>query len=138
MSNEVEPVPAKRKAGRPKKGEIVAKKRGSRELRGRPKGDAAILNEYKARMLASPKSAKVLEKVFEIALNDDHVGQMAAMKLVLDRIVPASTFDTAKGNNGSGAPIISINISGLASSVVQTEEVVYDVTDVEVKEVDNE
>jgi len=128
----------KRKAGRPKKGEIVAKKRGSRELRGRPKGDAAILNEYKARMLASPKSAKVLEKIFEIALNDEHTGQMAAMKLVLDRIVPASAFDTAKGNNGSGAPIISINISGLASSVVQTEEVVYDVTDVEVKEVDNE
>jgi hypothetical protein len=63
---------------------------------------------------------------------------MAAMKLVLDRIVPASTFDTAKGNNGSGAPIISINISGLASSVVQTEEVVYDITDVEAKGVDNE
>jgi hypothetical protein len=63
---------------------------------------------------------------------------MAAMKLVLDRIVPASAFDTAKGNNGSGAPIISINISGLASSVVQTEEVVYDIADVEAKGVDNE
>jgi len=126
----------KRKAGRPKKGEIVAKKRGSRELRGRPKGDAAILNEYKARMLASPKSAKVLEKVFEIALNDDHAGQMAAMKLVLDRIVPASAFDTAKGNNGGNAPQISINITGLTSPSVQTEEVVYDITDVEVKEDD--
>ena len=125
----------KRKAGRPKKGEIVAKKRGSRELRGRPKGDAAILNEYKARMLASPKSAKVLEKVFEIALNDEHAGQMAAMKLVLDRIVPASTFDTAKGNNGS-APQISINITGLASPSVQTEEVVYDITDVESHDVE--
>jgi len=126
----------KRKAGRPKKGEIVAKKRGSRELRGRPKGDAAILNEYKARMLASPKSAKVLEKVFEIALNDDHAGQMAAMKLVLDRIVPASAFDTAKGNNGGNAPQISINITGLTSPSVQTEEVVYDIQDVEVKEDD--
>jgi hypothetical protein len=126
----------KRKAGRPKKGEIVAKKRGSRELRGRPKGDAAILNEYKARMLASPKSAKVLEKVFEIALNDEHAGQMAAMKLVLDRIVPASAFDTAKGNNGGSAPQISINITGLTSPSVQTEEVVYDIQDVEVKEDD--
>ena len=124
----------KRKAGRPKKGEIVANKRGSRELRGRPKGDAAILNEYKARMLASPKSAKVLEKVFEIALNDEHAGQMAAMKLVLDRIVPASAFDTAKGNNGGNAPQISINITGLTSPSVQTEEVVYDITDVEPKE----
>lgn len=123
----------KRKAGRPKKGEIVAKKRGSRELRGRPKGDSAIMNEYKARMLASPKSSRVLEKVFEIALNDEHSGQMAAMKLVLDRIVPASAFDTAKGSNGS-APQISINITGLASPAVQAEEVIYDISDVEVKE----
>jgi hypothetical protein len=124
----------KRKAGRPKKGEIVAKKKGNRELRGRPAGDKAIMDEYKARMLASPKSSRVLEKVFEIALNDQHSGQMAAMKLVLDRIVPASAFDTAKGNNGSGAPQISINITGLGSPAVQAEEVVYDVTDVEVKE----
>jgi len=125
--------PPKRKAGRPKKGEIVAKKKGNRELRGRPKGDKAIMDDYKARMLASPKSSRVLEKVFEIALNDEHSGQMAAMKLVLDRIVPASAFDTAKGSNG-GAPQISINITGLGSTAVQAEEVVYDVTDVEVKE----
>ena len=82
-----EAVPQKRKAGRPKKGEIVAKKKGNRELRGRPAGDKAIMDEYKARMLASPKSSRVLEKVFEIALDDKHSGQMAAMKLVLDRIV---------------------------------------------------
>jgi hypothetical protein len=125
----------KRKAGRPRKSELTAKKKGGRELRGRPKGDSAILAEYRSRMLASPKSAKVLEKVFEIALNDEHAGQMAAMKLVLDRIVPASAFDTAKGNNG-GSPQISINITGLSSPSVQTEEVVYDIQDVEVKEDD--
>lgn len=123
----------KRKAGRPKKSEIAAKKRGGRELRGRPAGERAIMDEYKARMLASPKSSRVLEKVFEIALNDEHSGQMAAMKLVLDRIVPASAFDTAKGNNGS-APQISINITGLGSPSMQAEEVVYDITDVEVKD----
>lgn len=143
MSNEVETVPVKtevvkRKAGRPKKGEIVAKKRGSRELRGRPKGDAAIMNEYKARMLASPKSAKVLEKVFEIALNDEHAGQMAAMKLVLDRIVPASAFDTAKGNNGS-APQITINVSGISAPSIITEEIDNrDIEDIEYKISDTE
>jgi hypothetical protein len=57
---------------------------------------------------------------------------MAAMKLVLDRIVPASTFDTAKGNNGS-APQISINITGLTQPTIEAEEIVYDVTDVETK-----
>ena len=129
--------PVKRKAGRPKKGEIVAKKKGNRELRGRPKGDKAIMDDYKARMLASPKSARVLEKVFEVALNDEHSGQMAAMKLVLDRIVPASTFDNAKGNNGN-APQISINITGLTQvgTVVEEDDVSYDITDVESKDID--
>ncbi len=122
----------KRKAGRPRKGEVVAKKKGNRELRGRPAGDKAIMDEYKARMLASPKSARVLEKVFEVALEDGHPGQMAAMKLVMDRIVPASSFDVAKGANG-GIPSISINISGLTSPTVEAEEVVYDVSDVEDK-----
>jgi hypothetical protein len=119
-SNVVSTTPKK---GRPKKSDIVSKKKGGRELRGRPAGDKAILDEYRARMLASPKSAKVLEKVFEIALNDEHAGQMAAMKLVMDRIVPASGFDISKGGNGSGIPQISINITGLGSPVVQAEEV---------------
>lgn len=127
---------SKPKRGRPKKTDIVSKKKGNRELRGRPAGDKAILDEYRARMLASPKSAKVLEKVFEVALEDGHPGQMAAMKLVMDRIVPASSFDVAKGANG-GVPSISINISGLTSPSVKAEEVVYDITDVAVKEMDD-
>ena len=72
MSDEDTQEPPRRGRGRPKKGEIVAKKKGSRGVRGRPKGDAAIINEYKARMLASPKSAKVLETIFEAALDHDH------------------------------------------------------------------
>jgi hypothetical protein len=79
-------------------------------------------------MLASPKSAKVLEKVFEVALNDGHPGQIAAMKLVMDRIVPASSFDTAK--SGGGIPQISINISGLSSPKVETMGDVIDVEEI--------
>jgi len=127
-----EEVVVKRKAGRPKKTDIAAKTKGNREVRHRPKGDNAILAEYRARMLASPKSAKVLEKVFEIALDDEHNGQMAAMKLVLDRIAPASTFDTLK-SNGGGMPTISINISSIGQPVIETLE---DVSDVEYKAVE--
>ena len=61
----------KRSRGRPKKKEISAKSKGGRGVRGRPKGDAAIINEYKARMLASPKSVRVLETIFEAALDHD-------------------------------------------------------------------
>jgi hypothetical protein len=80
-------------------------------------------------MLASPKSAKVLEKVFEVALNDGHPGQIAAMKLVMDRVLPTSAFDVSKGTGG--VPSISINISGLNTPSVNTVE---DYTDVTVKE----
>jgi hypothetical protein len=49
-------IPTKKRRGRPPKSEIVSRKRGTVGTRGRPKGDAAIINEYKTRMLTSPKS----------------------------------------------------------------------------------
>ena len=85
--------PPKKKRGRPPKAAVIAKKAGSRVARGRPKGDAAIINEYKARMLASPKSVKVLNTIMDAALNDDHKNQAAAWKLVMDRMLPVSAFE---------------------------------------------
>lgn len=129
-----QPEITKRKPGRPKKGELVAKKTKNKGVIGRPKGDTAIINEYKQRMLTSPKSAKVLESIFDAALNDDHKNQAAAWKLIVDRIVPVSAFEQAKNGNG-GAPAISINISGLTGPTV---DVVEDVTDVEIRDIDDE
>jgi hypothetical protein len=128
----------KRKAGRPKKGDIVAKKKGNRELRGRPAGDKAIMDEYKARMLNSPKSARVLEAIFDAALDPDHKAQSAAWKLIVDRIVPVSSFEQVK--QGGGTPAISINITGLtqATTVIAEDDVSYDIQDVDIKDVDNE
>ena len=80
-----------RKVGRPKKTELLEKT--TRNKVGRPKGDAAIINEYKARMLASPKSGRVLEAIFNAALDDEHKNQAAAWKLVMDRIVPVAAFE---------------------------------------------
>ena len=119
----------KRKPGRPKKGEIVAKKSKNKGVIGRPKGDTAIINEYKARMLNSPKSAKVLEAIYDAALNDDHKNQAAAWKLIVDRIVPVSAFEATKSGGGYTTQI-SINISGLNSPVVEAEEVTYDIESV--------
>ena len=109
--------PSGNKKGRPKKTDIAAVKAGNRSV-GRPAGDKAILDEYKARMLASPKSAKVLETILNAALNDEHPHQAAAWKIVADRIVPVSAFDTSKAQGG--VPQISINISGLTDPVVST------------------
>ena len=114
----------KRRRGRPKKSDMVSRKRGQTGLsRGRPKGDAAIINEYKSRMLTSPKSRKVLESIFDAALNDDHKHQSAAWKLIVDRIVPVGAFekDVVKG---AGKSAIQINITGVGgeTTVVSNNE----------------
>lgn len=110
--------PTGNKIGRPKKSDITEIKE-SRSV-GRPKGDAAIINEYKLRMLNSPKSAKVLEAIYDAALNDEHKNQAAAWKLIVDRIIPVSAFETAKA--GGNTPQISINITGLSQPTVSTSD----------------
>lgn len=95
---------------------------------GRPKGDAAIINEYKIRMLNSPKSAKVLEAIFDAALNDDHKNQAAAWKIITDRIMPVSSFEQAKA--AGGIPSISINITGIGQPTIETLDNL-DISDVE-------
>ena len=103
----------KRKRGRPRKTDIVSHQKGHRNAVGRPKGDAAVINEYKARMLASPKSQKVLDSIMNAALDDDHKHQAAAWKLMMDRMLPISYFEKDKLNGGRST--ISINISGIGS-----------------------
>lgn len=108
--------PKKRKAGRPRKSELASKKKGGRAAVGRPKGDAAIINEYKARMLNSPKSRRVLDSILDAALNDDHKNQSAAWKLLMDRMLPVSYFEKEK--DGSGRAAVNITISGVGGEAI--------------------
>jgi hypothetical protein len=103
----------KRKAGRPRKSELGAHTKGKV---GRPKGTQAIINEYRDRMLASPKSAKVLDAIFDAALDPEHKNQAAAWKLVMDRVAPVSAFEQEILKSG-GKSGISINITGLGTNV---------------------
>ena len=119
----------KPKRGRPTKAAVAAKKKGNRGVMGRPKGDAGIINDYKSRMLASPKSAKVLESIFDAALNDDHKHQAAAWKLVLDRVAPVSAFEKEfLKDKGSGQ--IQINISTTGAPQIDGEIVDGEFVDV--------
>ena len=113
----------KRGRGRPRKSEVAAVKPGNKGVVGRPKGDAAIINEYKARMLASPKSRKVLETIFDAALDDDHKNQAAAWKLVMDRILPVGAFEKEVVKD-SGRNAIQINISGVGTAEVSTPDII--------------
>ena len=112
-SIELESVSTPKRRGRPKKDLVKSNKRGSRGVIGRPKGDAAIINEYKARMLASPKSQKVLDSIMNAALNDDHKNQAAAWKLLMDRMLPISYFEKDKLSGGRNS--VSITITGINS-----------------------
>lgn len=108
----------KRPRGRPPKKEVQAKKKGNRNAVGRPKGDSAIMEDYKARMLASPKSKKVLQTILDAALDDDHRHQAAAWKLVMDRMLPVGMFEK-EVVKGSGRNAIQINITGVTSAEVE-------------------
>ena len=103
--------PAK-KRGRPPKTALEAVKK--RPV-GRPKGDANAIEEFKARLLASPKSRKVFDTILDAALDDEHKNQAAAWKLLVDRMLPLSYFE--KDKNGSGRPSVNITISGIGGSV---------------------
>jgi len=103
-------VVVKAKRGRPRKADIAAKKKGNRNAIGRPKGDAARINELKARLLAT-SGDKVISKVIEIALEDGHPVQSAALKMCMDRVLPISYFD--KKNDTGCRNAVSITITGV-------------------------
>lgn len=130
--------------GRPKVTDLVAKKPGGRKQVGRPKGDQAIMNEYKARMLNSPKSRKVLDSVFAAALDDNHKYQAAAWKMIIDRVIPMDLFTQdikrARTSNGiqitiSGVP--NINIGGGETPVEEDDDRIIEGETVEIYEDDS-
>jgi hypothetical protein len=124
--------PAKRN-GRPSNKALQAKKPGGRGKVGRPKGDAAIMNDYKSRMLASPKSRKVMAKVFEAALDDEHKHQAICMKMIMDRVAPVGAFE-ADVKKGKAAGGINITITGVGQATVGRD---IEASDAEWEEVDS-
>ena len=128
-------TPKKRGRGRPPKSDLQAVKNRTKGKLGRPVGDAGRLQEFKERLLATG-GTRILDKMVEIAMSDGHPGQMAAMKLAVDRILPVSMFEAAK--NSGATPQISINISGLQGPTIDVAEDVTDVEDVKYKISDTE
>jgi hypothetical protein len=94
-----------------------------------PKTDHQRIKELKELMIRSG-GKDVAEKVIQIALNDEHPGQMAALKMCMDRTLPIGMFEKDKNQRSA----ITINITGLGQepTVIQPEGGynVGDVTDV--------
>jgi len=117
-------VKPKAKMGRPRKEDL---KKAKLPI-GRPKNDTGRIAEFKQRLLGTSGSA-VIEKIIEIGQTDGHPGQMAALKMAVDRILPLSLFEKdSKGQRNA----IQINITGIGEAVVQQQaEVVDEYIDVE-------
>ena len=111
-------IKEEKKRTKPSKKVLAANSANGRGKPGRPKGDAAKITEYKARMLASPKSKLVLDTIFNAALDDDHKNQSAAWKLVMDRILPVAAFEKDIVQNG-GKSAIQINITGVGTADIK-------------------
>ena len=77
------------------------------------------LHELKAEFLTSKHLDRFSKKLFDIAMDDDHQGQMVAMKMVAERILPVISF-SGEGNKSSA---VQINISGLQIESVEAKEV---------------
>jgi hypothetical protein len=88
-----------------------------------PKTDHQRIKELKELMIRSG-GKDVAEKVIQIALNDEHPGQMAALKMCMDRTLPVSMFEKDKSQRSA----VTINITGLGE--VPTIIPAEDITDV--------
>jgi hypothetical protein len=116
----------KPRRGRPPKSLVESKKKPGKL--GRPQGDTGRIQELKARLLATTGD-KVINKIVSIAMDDTHSGQMAALKMCMDRVLPTSLFEKdAKGQRNA----VTINITGIGDAKIDAAEIVdVEVTDVE-------
>jgi hypothetical protein len=73
---------------------------------------AGALKEFRQRLLLNPRSPKLVEKMFDMAFDDEHKSQAVALKLLADRLMPVAGF-TADGKANAQ---VSINISGLSDN----------------------
>lgn len=121
-------VKKKAKMGRPRKEDL---KKAKLPI-GRPKNDTGRIAEFKQRLLGTSGSA-VIEKIIEIGQTDGHPGQMAALKMAVDRILPLSLFEKdSKGQRNA----IQINITGIGEAKIETTDDVVDAEEVDYEDVD--
>jgi len=113
-TQQTQQTPAKKGRGRPKGSvKMTIQRYANNPPKVLPKTDHQRLKELKELMIRSG-GKDVAQKVIEIALNDDHPGQMAALKMCLDRTLPISMFEKDKGQRSA----VTINITGLGEPTI--------------------
>ena len=80
------------------------------------------MHELKAKFLSHKKLGPLIEKLFDIAMDDDHDGQMQAMKTITDKILPTQSFSSESKKSSA----VQINISGLQVSAIEEKDITND------------
>jgi len=80
-----------------------------------PKTEYQRVKELK-RMLVEGKGERVVQKVIDIALDDNHPSQMAALKMCMDRALPMSVFEKTSAQRSA----VTINITSFGAPTEQT------------------
>jgi len=93
-----------------------------------PKTEVQRIKELKD-LLINSAGSNVVHKAIEIAMNDEHPAQMAALKLCMDRMLPVSLFE----KEGKQRSAVNITISGIGG--VQIGDNTVDAEDIEAKDV---
>ena len=71
------------------------------------------LHELRAQFLKSNRLDSFITKLFDVAMDDDHSAQAVAMKMIADRILPATSFSGEDKKSSA----VQINIQGLQVEV---------------------
>jgi len=89
--------------------------------RGRPAGMRARQLELKQTLLEHPDVPTVIETVVRTALDETHKNQTAAQKILMDRILPISTFDKQSENREN--IMINASVIGKESETIEGEKI---------------
>jgi hypothetical protein len=119
-----------KKKGRPKgSGKLtMAKYADAKPLAMLPKTENQRVKELKD-LLINSAGVNVVQKTVQIALDDDHPAQMAALKLCMDRMLPVTLFEKEKNQRSA----VNITISGIGG--VSIGENTIEAEDIESKDV---
>jgi hypothetical protein len=76
--------------------------------RGRPPEQRAAQLEFQRLITENEDVEKVIDMIFEAALDDNHKNQAVAWKILMDRLLPVSACEKSDGRAS-----VEINITGL-------------------------
>jgi hypothetical protein len=87
---------------------------------GTDAGNKQRMTEFKERLLNTAVGTNIIKQIIDIATDSTHVGQMAALKMCIDRILPMSLFEEKKG--GGERTAVTITIGGIGEAPITIGE----------------